>query len=87
METGQQVCLSGYVGLQCAESGGDFGRHQLLSSVFPNLYECTGAAVIFLYVNQPGLQPKGFTELVQSAGGSFPLISFRFSLKAMNTLN
>lgn len=88
METGQQlVCQE--MRLQCTESGAEFGKTSawLLPSVSANHYACAGAAVIFLCVKQPVLPPKGFTKLVQSARGSFPLISFRFPLKAMNTLN
>lgn len=59
----------------------------LLPSASPNLSEFAGAAVILLCVRQPGQSPKGSPKLVQSARGSFPLISFRFPLKAMNTLN
>lgn len=59
----------------------------LLPSASPNFSEFAGAAVILLCVRQPGQSPKGSPKLVQSARGSFPLISFRFSLKAMNTLN
>lgn len=48
----------------------------VFSQISASVCWSSSQSVISLGVKQPGLAPKGFNKLVQSAGSSFPLTSF-----------